>query len=131
MSSSAKELEHYRHVRQTFESVSEAPKKKPRLPPTRLPAPITNVAPLSTQLKQKSRSKPKGKQEGKGKGKALHLDRYDDDDSVDEEDEDEDEAYLTSQDFGDSPVKRVMRNGMKGDEFGDVGNEDDEEIYGV
>ena len=55
---------------------------------------------------------------GKGKGKATQWDSDDDDD--------DDDAYVTSNDFVGTPEwQRRIING-----FGDVGGDDDEEIYG-
>ncbi|KAF6231437.1 hypothetical protein HO173_010398 [Letharia columbiana] len=54
---------------------------------------------------------------GKGKGKATQWDSDDDDD---------DDAYVTSNDFAGTPERK--RSGVNG--FGDVGGNDDEEIYG-
>ena len=55
---------------------------------------------------------------GKGKGKATQWDSDDDDD--------DDDAYVTSNDFAGTPERR--RSGVNG--FGNVGGDDDEEIYG-
>lgn len=112
-SSSAKELEHYQHVRRTFEGV-DAPKttssKYHDAMPTRIPAPIGTLAPpipnLGPQSKSKVRpAKLKAIVNGKGKGKATVWDSTDDaEDGDDDKEEDEDDAYLTSHDFADEPV---------------------------
>lgn len=68
----------------------------------------------TSTAKPKASSEPKGK----GKGKATQWDSDDDDD---------DEAYVTSNDFAGTPDrKKIIANGT----FGDVGADDDEEIYG-
>lgn len=54
---------------------------------------------------------------GKGKGKATRWDSDDDDD---------DDAYVTSNDFAGTPERK--RSDING--FGDVGGNDDEEVYG-
>lgn len=54
---------------------------------------------------------------GKGKGKATQWDSDDDDD---------DDAYVTSNDFAGTPERK--RSSING--FGDVGANDDKEIYG-
>ena len=131
---SGKELEHYRHVRQTFEGVSNP--SKSRLtenaisPPTHSLVKVTATPPaLPARPKYKSRSstaKPKPPVQGKGKGKALHWDGSSDD---------EDEAYTTSNDFGPPPDRQVngshrgKRTGIDG--FGDAAEGDDEDIYGL
>lgn len=79
---------------------SSAPSKRPR------PVSRTGTA---------KQADPKGK----GKGKATRWDSDDDDD-------DDDDAYVTSNDFAGTPERK--RSGING--FGDVGGNDDEEIYG-
>ena len=118
---SAKELEHYHRVRQTFEGPSKAP-------------PISNHGPslavhghletpvLSKRPQMKSRTstaKPKASPEpkGKGKGKATNWNSDDDDD------DDDDDAYVTSNDFASTPKRRASNtNGS----FGEAGDDDDE-----
>lgn len=78
------------------------------------PAPNKRPKPVSRTSTAKQ-ADPKGK--GKGKGKAMQWDSDDDDD---------DDAYVTSNDFAGTPERR--RSGVNG--FGDVGGNDDEEIYG-
>lgn len=146
---SAKELEHYRHVRQTFEGVSKP--SKPRTTqnvlsaPTRLPIPVTATPPaLPARPKYKSRSstaKQKLPVQGKGKGKATQWDSSSNDEDEDEDDRDEDgeddddEAYTTSNDFDLTPEKKV--NGSHRDKavgvdgFGDAAAWDEEDIYGL
>ncbi|MCJ1467561.1 peroxisomal assembly protein [Pseudocyphellaria aurata] len=151
---SAKELEHYRHVRQVFEGVSNPLKARPThnapSPPTRLPIPVTSTPlALPTRPKYKSRSstaRPKIPVHGKGKGKATHWDGSSSDDDVgsqdgdgddddDDDDDNDDEAYTTSNDFGPAPEKEV--NGghrskeVRVDGFGDAAEGDDENIYGL
>ena len=76
----------------------------------------------TTRPKLKGRSstaKPsvKTQPKGKGKGKATQWDSDDDDD---------DDAYVTSNDFAATPEsKKRSINGT----FGDVGDNDDEELY--
>lgn len=146
---SAKELEHYRHVRQTFEGVSnplkDRPTEKALSPPTRLPIPVTATPPLPTRPKYKSRSstaRPKTPVHGKGKGKAFQWDSSsnDEDDGGqdrdgDDDDDDDDEAYTTSNDFGPTPEREVNGShrgkGVRVDGFGDAAEGDDEDIYGL
>lgn len=84
--------------------------KEPFQPPNpnKRPKPVTRTS----TAKQ---ADPKGK--GKGKGKATQWNSDDDDD---------DDAYVTSNDFAGTPERR--RSGVNG--FGEVGGNDDEEIYG-
>lgn len=127
---SAKELEHYQRVRHTFEGPSANQKNSsanallsPRLaapdPDGHLNPPVPGIRP-----KMKSRAsttkpvKANAESKGKGKGKATQWDS---------DDEDDDDAYVTSNDFADTPERRS--NGVNGS-FGDVGADDDEEIYG-
>ena len=145
---SGKELEHYRHVRQTFEGVSNSSKSRltenATSPPTHSPVTATAAPPaLPARPKYRSRSstaKPKPPVQGKGKGKALHWDgsSEDEDDENkdgDEEDDDDDEAYTTSNDFG-PPHDREVNGSYRGkragiDGFGDAAEGDDEDIYGL
>ena len=120
---SAKELEHYQRVRRSFEGVTHSP-KTPHLPAaSRIPAPSTTKEHLQPPALNK-RPKPVSRTstakqtdpKGKGKGKATWWDSDDDDD----------EAYVTSNDFAGTPERKRSRvNG-----FGDVGGNDDEDIYG-
>ena len=60
---------------------------------------------------------------GKGKGKATQWDSDDDDD--------DDDAYVTSNDFTDTPERRSsVINGNDNGAFGEVGGDDDSEVYG-
>ncbi|MCJ1267987.1 peroxisomal assembly protein [Lobaria immixta] len=149
---SAKELEHYRLVRQTFEGASNSSKPRPTQnafsPQTRLPIPVTATAPvLPARPKYKSRTstaKPKPPVQGKGKGKATQWDSSssNDEDDADEDgdgedydDDDDDEAYTTSNDFGPAPQREANgshRDKTSGiDAFGDAAEGDDEDIYGL
>ena len=76
------------------------------------PAPSKRPTPVSRTVVAKQ-ADPKGK----GKGKSTQWDSDDDDD---------DDAYVTSNDFSGTPERK--RNSFNG--FGDVGGDDDEEIYG-
>lgn len=149
---SAKELEHYRHVRQTFEGAPNP--SKPRStqntlsPQTRLPIPVTATSPaLPVRPKYKSRTstaKPNPPVQGKGKGKAMQWDSSssndedyadEDGDGDDDDDDEDDEAYTTSNDFG--PASQMEANGShRGkaseiDAFGDTTEGDDEVMYGL
>ena len=129
---SAKELDHYQRVRHTFEAPSKTQSTNPSRPtPTRIPAPTTDghlEPPVqNTRPKLKSRSsttKPGISPElnGKGKGKVTNWESDDDDD-----DDDDDDAYVTSNDFAETPERRM--SGTNGT-FGGVGQDDDEELYG-
>ena len=126
---SVKELEHYQRVRRTFEgpstdqsnssdNVSLDSKLAAPDPDGHLHAPVASIRP-----KMKSRAstakpvKPNAEPKGKGKGKATQWDSDDEDD----------DAYVTSNDFADTPERRS--NGVNGS-FEDVGADDDKEIYG-
>lgn len=112
-------------MRHTFEGPTNPP-KAPNLPAaSRIPAPTSNdqlrppaprkrPAPVSRTATAKH-ADPKGK----GKSKATRWDSDDDDD-------DDDDAYVTSNDFAGTPERKS--SGVNG--FGDVGGNDDEEIYG-
>lgn len=120
---SAKELEHYQRVRHTFEGPNN-PHKAPNLTAaSRIPAPTTNdhLQPPAPSKRPKPISRTgtirQSDPKGKGKGKATQWDSDDDDD---------DDAYVTSNDFAGTPERK--RSGVNG--FGDVGGNDDEEIYG-
>ena len=126
---SAKELEHYHRVRLTFEGPSTnqnnssanvllASKVAAPDPDAHLHPPVPSIRPkmksrASTTKPVKSNVEPKGK----GKGKATQWDSDDEDD----------DAYVTSNDFADTPERRS--NGVNGS-FGDVGADDDKEVYG-
>ena len=126
---SAKELDHYHRVRQQFEGPAKPQTIPSRVPHvSRIPGPTTtpdgHLEPpkLATRPKIKDRSstiKPKAKQEpkGKGKGKATQWDSDEDDD---------DDAYVTSNDFADTPERRhSSANG-----FGDAAGDDEKDLYG-
>ncbi|CAD6571071.1 MAG: peroxisomal assembly protein [Alectoria sarmentosa] len=120
---SAKELEHYQRVRHAFEGPTNAQKAPNITAASRIPAPITNeyLQPPASGNRPKPVSRigtaKQADPKGKGKGKATQWDSDDDDD---------DDAYVTSNDFAGTPDRK--RNGVNG--FGDVGGNDDEEIYG-
>lgn len=121
---SAKELEHYQRVRQTFEGPpKDQDPKGPATAPSRIPAPKSHTSPaLTNRPKLKTRTstaKPEAK--GKGKGKATQWDSDDDDD---------DDAYVTSNDSATPERRQSGINGNGNGGFGDVGGDDDEEIYG-
>lgn len=141
---SAKEMEHYRRVRQNFEGnaqtnlIQDQPLLKPPVqesnrllpPPPQLPKPppppSSRIKPLSNdtrvQFDKTDKGKGKSKDKGKGKGKAKATSSDSDDDDDDDED-----AYLTSNDFTDSPERKP--NG--GHYYIDGGVEDEEEeLYG-
>lgn len=137
---SAKELEHYQHVRRSFEGVDALKTASPQYhgaTPTRIPAPVGTLAPsiLNQVPKPKSSSRPakpksKAKGTGKGKGKATVWDSTDDTEDGDEDKyEDEDDAYLTSHDFEDEPIQ--AKHGVNGTQvvgFMDGADQDDDEI---
>ena len=126
---SAKELEHYQRVRYTFEGPSNNQNNSSAnlSLSTRLAAPNPNghlhppVPIVRPKLKGRASTmepvKPTVGPKGKGKGKATQWDS----------DDEEDDAYVTSDDFVDTPERRS--NGANGS-FGDVGADDDEEVYG-
>ena len=76
---------------------------------------LKNRASTTKQAKSLPNAEPKGK----GKGKATQWDS-DDDDA-------DDDAYVTSNDFTGTPERRS--SGVNGN-FGDVGGDDDQEMYG-
>ncbi|KAL8912987.1 MAG: hypothetical protein Q9171_002118 [Xanthocarpia ochracea] len=133
---SAKELEHYQRVRQSFEAPSQQPPAA-QIPDT-LPYTSSTQQPMPTRPKFKNRTDTAIKSFkvpfdplSKGKGKApqtSHSDSYDDDD-------DDDDAYVTSNDF---PYKSPERKGKQKatmipkpvDNFRDPALYDDAEIYG-
>lgn len=117
-------------MRHTFEGPSKVQDPKATsTTPSRIPAPKTDTylspPPPSSRPKLKSRAstaKPQVKGKGKGKGKATQWDSDDDDE--------DDDAYVTSNDHM-SPERRessVNSNNNAG--FGNVGEDDDHEIYG-
>lgn len=123
---SAKELEHYHRVRQTFEGPSKTQSSNTPLPPaTQVPPHATNShlePPVPTKRPtmkgRSSTSIPKAisPPKSKGKGKATNWDSDDDDD---------DDAYVTSNDFVETPERR--KSGMNGS-FGE-GADNDEDLY--
>ena len=116
---SAKELEHYQHVRRTFEGFDTSKNSVSSnydIAPTRIPAPVgasvQSVYNQGAKLKLKYRAATsKSKAKGTGKGKATAWDSNDDTENKDD-DEDEDDAYLTSQDFEDERIQ--AKHGMNG-----------------
>lgn len=120
---SAKELEHYQRVRRAFEGPTNLPKTSDLTTTSRIPAPATNdrLQPPAPSKRPKPVSRTSTAKQadpkGKGKGKAAQWESDDDDD---------DDAYVTSNDFAGTPERK--RSGVNG--FGDVGGNDDEEIYG-
>ena len=127
LSSSAKELEHYKRVRNTFEGPSkdEASKAGP-LASNRVPVHAVDghLEPpvLNTRPKMKTRTstaKPKVSLDHKGRGKGKAAQWHSDDD-------DDDDAYVTSNDFVGTPESK--KSGVNG-AFGDVAKYDDEELY--
>ena len=126
---SAKELEHYQRVRHTFEgpstnqnnylaNISLSSRLPAPDPDGLLHPPVPSIRPKlkgrgSTTKPVKATIEPKGK----GKGKATQWDS----------DDEEDDAYVTSNDFADTPERRS--NGVNGS-FGNVAADDDEEVYG-
>ncbi|KAL9579406.1 MAG: hypothetical protein Q9212_005128 [Teloschistes hypoglaucus] len=97
---SAKELEHYQRVRQSF----EAPSKPPSI------TPVPNVPPqrsMPTRPKPNRRTNTAIKAQpiasvenvnGKGKGKAIQI--------SDSDDDDDDDAYVTSNDFAEKTPEK-------------------------
>ena len=119
-SSSAKELEHYQRVRRTFEGPKVPVTGHSRIPAPKSDAHASQAAPVH-QLKHKGRSinaKPTIK--ANGKGKATHWDS----------DEDDDDAYVTSNDYTTPERRDGATNGTVNGSFGDVGGNDDEDVYG-
>ena len=126
---SAKELEHYQRVRHTFEgpstnqsntstNISLSPRLAAPDPDSHLHPPMPSLRPkLKGRASTTKSVKPTVEPKGKGKGKATQWDS----------DDEEDDAYVTSNDFEDTPERRS--NGVNGS-FGNVGADDDEEIYG-
>ena len=126
---SAKELEHYQRVRRTFEDPSTnqsnssanvllGSKLAPPDPDGHLHAPVASIRPkMKGRASTAKPVKPNAESKGKGKGKATQWDSDDEDD----------DAYVTSNDFADTPERRS--NGVNGS-FGDVGADDDKEVYG-
>ena len=111
-------------MRRAFEGVTNAPKTPNLTTTSRIPAPTTTKTPIQPPALNK-RPKPirrsstakRADPQGKGKGKATQWASDDDDD---------DDAYVTSNDFAATPERK--KSGVNG--FGDVGGDDDEEIYG-
>ena len=126
---SAMELEHYQRVRHTFEGPSTNQNNSsanvplgPRLaaqdPDGHLHPPVPSIRPkMKGRASTAKPVKPTVEPKGKGKGKATQWDSDDEDD----------DAYVTSNDFADTPERRS--NGVNGS-FGNVGADDDEEVYG-
>ena len=126
---SAKELEHYQRVRCTFEgpstnhnnsSANVLPGPKVAAPESdgHLHPPVPSIRPkMKGRASTTKPVKPNVEPKGKGKGKATQWDSDDEDD----------DAYVTSNDFADTPERRS--NGVNGS-FGDVGADDDKEVYG-
>ena len=116
-------------MRRTFEGGADTqktpnPKASNPTAQSRIPSPTTNdhlqPPPPSKRPKPVSRTSTakQADPKGKGKGKATQWDSDDDDD--------DDDAYVTSNDFAGTPERK--KSGLNG--FGDVGGNDDEEIYG-
>lgn len=126
---SAKELEHYQLVRRTFEGPSTNQNNSSANasfgsrvaapdPDGHLHAPVPSIRPkMKGRASTTKPVKPNAEPKGKGKGKATQWDSDDEDD----------DAYVTSNDFADTPERRS--NGVNGS-FGDVGADDDKEVYG-
>ncbi|KAL8850850.1 MAG: hypothetical protein Q9221_004264 [Calogaya cf. arnoldii] len=106
---SAKELEHYQRVRQSFEAPSQQPQSAPV--PRSLPTPNSRqILPTRPKFKNRTDTAIKSTKEpidpsGKGKGKAPQNAHSDSDN-----DEDDDDAYVTS---NDSPYKSPERKGKQ------------------
>lgn len=111
-------------MRRAFEGVAYSSKAPNPTAASRTPAPTTMKTPIQPPAMNK-RPKPirrsstakRADPQGKGKGEATQWDSDDDDD---------DDAYVTSNDFAGTPERK--RSDVNG--FGDVGADDDEEIYG-
>lgn len=110
-------------MRHAFEGPTNPQKAPTSTAASRIPAPTTNnrLQPSAPSKRPKPVSRTSTAKQadpkGKGKGKATQWDSDDDDD---------DDAYVTSNDFAGTPERK--RSGVNG--FGDVGGNDDEEIYG-
>ncbi|KAI4270197.1 MAG: hypothetical protein LQ337_006827 [Flavoplaca oasis] len=134
---SAKELEHYQRVRQSFEAPSQQPSSASI--PRNLPFTTRIQQPMPTRPKFKNRSdtairstKDPTDPSGKGKGKAPRISRSCSDN--DDDDDDDDDAYVTS---NDSPYKSPERKGKQRatmipkpiDGFRDPAVDDEADIY--
>lgn len=111
-------------MRHAFEGVTTSQKASNQPVASRIPAPTTNnhsqppaVIKRPKPVSRTSTAK-QADPKGKGKGKATQWDSDDDDD--------DDDAYVTSNDFAGTPE----RKGSNVNGFGDVGGNDDEDIYG-
>ena len=116
---SAKELEHYARVRAAF----EGPEVQKQISAS--PFPELTKVPMPTKTKDKN-SIPSGKakavfrprKEANGKGKSS---------TWDSSEEDDDEAYITSNDFQNTPERGNRRSSAMG--FGPGHVNDEEEMY--
>ncbi|KAI4242651.1 MAG: hypothetical protein LQ352_007191 [Teloschistes flavicans] len=128
---SARELEHYQRVRQSF----EAPSKPPSI------SPVANVVPqrtMPTRPKATRRTNTAIKAQpiasldnanGKGKGKAIQM--------SDSDDDDDDDAYVTSNDFAEKTPEKGKGKGKQSATmipkpvygFGDGVVDGDDDIY--
>lgn len=114
-------------MRRTFEGPSRDQQSAARVTaPSRIPAPrldgyLSPPAPPNRPKLKNRTSTAKPEANGKRKGKATQWDSDDDDD---------DDAYVTSNDFATPERKESGANGNGNGGFGDVGGDDDEEIYG-
>ncbi|KAL8640153.1 MAG: hypothetical protein Q9226_008778 [Calogaya cf. arnoldii] len=129
---SAKELEHYQRVRQSFEAPSQQPPSAPvsrTLPPSN----ARQMMPTRPKFKNRAETAIRSSKEpidpaGKGKGKASQNAHSDSDE------DDDDDAYVTS---NDSPYKSPERKGKQKatmipkpiDGFRDPAVDDDADIY--
>lgn len=110
-------------MRHAFEGPTSPQKALNLVAASRIPAPTSNdhLQPPAPSKRPKPVSRTgtakQADPKGKGKGKATQWDSDDDDD---------DDAYVTSNDFAGTPERK--ESGVYG--FGDVGGNDDEEIYG-
>lgn len=146
---SAKELEHFERVRDSFESSDS---KKPATAPPASQAPRNSQPSLPNAFTETAPSRPKapsritskGKSKGKGGAKSpVHLDSDDGHrgELGDEEDEDDDDDYViktdhlkvngngTSQVLSNGSVTVGKGKGASQGHFQDTAAEDDEEMY--
>ncbi|KAL8634807.1 MAG: hypothetical protein Q9226_009430 [Calogaya cf. arnoldii] len=128
---SAKELEHYQRVRQSFEAPSQQPSSA-SVPRSLPPSNARQMMPPRPKFKNRTETAIRSSEEpidpaGKGKGKAPQTSHSDSDDE-------DDDAYVTS---NDSPYKSPERKGKQKatmipkpiDGFRDPAVDDDADIY--
>ncbi|MCJ1280952.1 peroxisomal assembly protein [Xylographa opegraphella] len=133
---SAKELEHYKRVRRTFEGPERSDNSRAQSTRHNMlltPAPDGISDDISRpQFKARTSSKTKDNNKGKGKGKAPQW--------ASEDNDEEEEVYVTSNDYG-TPAryksangstkgKAVAKDGIVENRFRDATQSDEEDLYG-